>query len=816
MTTLQQHISRFVHNSLDRYSGSWIVWCDPRDTWGPLLQRIAEQDGTQGFPLVAVTERTAGEIGSPASRRAVQERIDAKASFVLHVPTTSDNLGWLWAQALLAECIYDVELREQLLAWGWHPQSIRTGDDEIAVLARQFLREDPAEWGGGSLQPNLNLLLDVLAGGSTVDSDNGMVLDLTIEQAGLPKLDVQHVSRWRTYALVWLLVTQAYEVAPDEVGEGHDYLIVVEKRAFALDLLDRWLDSRSLSKGLHEAILEADRIAGLGNLTGETPITNRPFLSYAAERTLFARTCARLAQLDGRVLLKTLASLTEDLHHHAKGFWGDESGHVHTQALPWGELSRLSSAVQMLLDASPFKEWANPGEAITWYTQKGWRVDKAGEELLRNLDKPTSELLALITPLRSAYRARWEDSMIEWSEVWTAASCPVPALQTAGEWIAELLKGSGRATAIIVADALRFDLGATLAEQLNRREGTERAMVQAAHTALPSITALGMGLALPLPEKDLQADVVDGKWQLHQGGHTANLSIAEQRREWLRTQGKVAADALLSMAEVQNGVIPEPRVKRSRLVVFDDLIDKLGHDEELEAMGSEQVMKRYITAIEHLRDKGWLRVLVVTDHGFIHWPGSNERHVSPPIPDPAFSSRRALAYPESVTFSGPYGLAPGGKWRIAVPSGTACFRTYGGLGYFHGGASLQEWIIPCLKIEWPQQAKPIKVVIQPIEQILSIRPKIILEVVREGMFIEDAMPRQIEVRLREARKKTILFRSDPKTITPDQQEVSVVLQPVEDAQAERGTVLTIEVRDLHTDEVIDTKNTTLMVPLENW
>ena len=91
-----------------------------------------------------------------------------------------------------------------------------------------------------------------------------------------------------------------------------------------------------------------------------------------------------------------------------------------------------------------------------------------------------------------------------------------------------------------------------------------------------------------------------------------------------------------------------------------------------------------------------------------------------------------------------------------------------------------------------------------------------MEVVREGMFIEDAIPRQVEVRLREARKKTILFRSDPKTITPDQEEVPVVLQPVEDAQAGRGTVLTIEVRDLHTDEVIATKNTTLMVPLENW
>ena len=101
MTTLQQHISRLVHNVLDRYPGSWMTWCDPRGDWGPLLQRVSELDGSQGFTLVSVTEQTAGEIGSPGSRRALQERMDAKESFVLHVTTTADHLGWLWAQALL-------------------------------------------------------------------------------------------------------------------------------------------------------------------------------------------------------------------------------------------------------------------------------------------------------------------------------------------------------------------------------------------------------------------------------------------------------------------------------------------------------------------------------------------------------------------------------------------------------------------------------------------------------------------------------------------------------------------------------------------
>jgi len=816
MTTLQQHISRLAHTLLDRYPGSWMVWCDPRGDWGPLLQRVAELDGKQGFPLVSVTEQTAGEIGSPAIRRALQERIDARESFVLHATVSSDNLGWLWAQALLSEHIYDRLLREQLLAWVWRPQSIKTGDDEVAVLTRQYLKQDPAEWGGGGLQPNPTRLLDVLAGGATPDPDDRMVLDLTIEQAGLPAFDEQNVARWRIYALVWLLVTQAYHVAPEIVGEKHTYLIAPEKRAFALNLLERWLDSLRLSKGLHEAILEADRIAALGNDMSGATVKHGPFLSYAAERAIFANTCTSLAQQNSRELLEALASLREDLQRHTQGFWSYNDGHSHPQSIPWGELARLSEAVQMLLDASPLKDWADPGEALAWYTKDGWRVDNAGDELLRNLNRPVPELLTIITPLRQAYRVRWEDCMIRWSEVWTAAGCPVPDLQSAGVWIAGLLKQSRQATAMIIADALRYDLGMTLSARLNKGEGAERAVVSAARTALPTITALGMGMALPLPEEDLQADIVDGKWQIRQARHSANLSIAEQRREWLRTQGKVAADALLTMADVQSGNVPTPQAKRNRLVVFDDLIDKLGHDEELEAMGSDQVMQRYLTAIGHLRDKGWLRVLVVTDHGFIHWPGSDERNVPPPVPGPAYSSRRALAYPEYVKLSGPQGLAPGGKWRIAFPSGAASFRAYGGLGYFHGGASLQEWIIPCIKIEWPQKASPVNVRIQPIEQILSLRPKIILEIERDGMFIEDTISRQVEVSLLDARQKTVLFRSESETITPDQEQVAIALQPREDVQAERGTALVIQVRDLRTDEVFATEHTTLMVSLENW
>src|SRR5258707_620803 len=86
-------------------------------------------------------------------------------------------------------------------------------------------------------------------------------------------------------------------------------------------LLRLWLDSLSLSKGLHEAILEADRIAALGNDMGTATIKDGPFLSYAAERAIFANTCVSLAQHGGRELLESLASLNDGLQRHAQGFW---------------------------------------------------------------------------------------------------------------------------------------------------------------------------------------------------------------------------------------------------------------------------------------------------------------------------------------------------------------------------------------------------------------------------------------------------------------------------------------------------------------
>ncbi|MFC2037811.1 hypothetical protein ACFLYD_07600, partial [Chloroflexota bacterium] len=221
--TLLDRIDSLVHQVLDSYPGAWLVWCDPRGDWLPMLQQVAS--GTQGFTLHQVTGELAGQLGGLRARVELRTRIEAGDSFVLYVGQAADQLGWLWAQALLAERIYDRPLRDQLRDWGWRPHSLTMSDEEVAALARRSLHLDPADWGGAALQPDKALLLGVLAGGAQAEPDQRFLLDHTIEQAGLPALDEANLPRWRTACLARLLVTEAQAVAPALIPEDHELLI---------------------------------------------------------------------------------------------------------------------------------------------------------------------------------------------------------------------------------------------------------------------------------------------------------------------------------------------------------------------------------------------------------------------------------------------------------------------------------------------------------------------------------------------------------------------------------------------------------------
>jgi hypothetical protein len=152
---------------------------------------------------------------------------------------------------------------------------------------------------------------------------------------------------------------------------------------------------------------------------------------------------------------------------------------------------------------------------------------------------------------------------------------------------------------------------------------------------------------------------------------------------------------------------------------------------------------------------------------------------------------------------------------------TAC-RTYGGIGFFHGGATLQEVVIPVVVFRWPKKAEKVTAVLTPVAEISSVKPRVEVKPGGAGqasMFGTDAkmMGRQVVVKVVEPGSGRRLFRSAQSCkVDPDGAPVTVVLEREVGETCPRGTRLQVEVRDADNDELLDRCEVELKIDLEEW
>ena len=126
-------------------------------------------------------------------------------------------------------------------------------------------------------------------------------------------------------------------------------------------------------------------------------------------------------------------------------------------------------------------------------------------------------------------------------------------------------------------------------------------------------------------------------------------------------------------------------------------LDKLGHSlqAKLAARIDEQIAL-LLERIESLLDAGWREVRVVTDHGWLWLPGG-----LPKVDLPKYLTQSRWARCASIEGDSTVRV-PTVPWywnaaeRVAVGPGIACFGA--GNEYAHGGLSLQESLIPVLRV----------------------------------------------------------------------------------------------------------------------
>ena len=269
------------------------------------------------------------------------------------------------------------------------------------------------------------------------------------------------------------------------------------------------------------------------------------------------------------------------------------------------------------------------------------------------------------------------------------------------DWV-EPASGS---TAYFLVDAMRYEMGADLAEQLQE---VEELTLLPAIAALPSVTPVGM--AALLPNASASFSVVEHKGSLASQIEDSIMPSLAERKKFLKARIPDAKD--IDLGELLQKPISALKRKIAQtqlLVVRSQSIDALGEMDG--GLLGRQIMDTVIgnlaRAIRKLRKMGFENFIITADHGHQFSLRKQEDMMIDKPGGTAIDQHRRC-------WVGHGGQTPGACIRVSgqelgydtdldfiFPKGIAVFKAGGDLAFHHGGISLQEMVIPMLKLRLP-------------------------------------------------------------------------------------------------------------------
>lgn len=260
---------------------------------------------------------------------------------------------------------------------------------------------------------------------------------------------------------------------------------------------------------------------------------------------------------------------------------------------------------------------------------------------------------------------------------------------------------------VIISDALRYEVGDELLS-LIRQEDRFDASLKPALSMLPSYTQLGMAALLPnkeleLADNDTGGVEVDGQSSQGTPNRIKILNQAiKQRGTALRAEELMSLNRDDCRALVRDHDV---------VYIYHNLIDKTGDSKDTEERvfdAVEDTLQELVKVVKKLASANANNLLLTSDHGFIYQNRVlDESDFSGAVVDGErilYRNRRFVLgkglkqAPELRAFnSAELGLA--GAMEIQIPKSINRLRIKGaGSRFVHGGASLQEVVIPILRI----------------------------------------------------------------------------------------------------------------------
>ncbi len=324
-----------------------------------------------------------------------------------------------------------------------------------------------------------------------------------------------------------------------------------------------------------------------------------------------------------------------------------------------------------------------------------------------------SEILKKLKVMVENLYTNWY--MSELSSHWSAAvqdemksNWILPGIQSQKDFYRSFVApkiSNGDRVFVIISDALRYEIAAELADKLNS-ETTGSCEIQSLLGIVPSVTKMGM--ASLLPHKNLEIDLsgkvlVDGR----------SSSGIDNRIDILQREVSDSTAVHFQGLKNMNKAGRRETFKGKKLVyIYHDSIDATGDKASTEVYtfsAADRAINELYDIVKIIKDDlSGTNIFITADHGFVYQREALEE--SDKIEKEGITAievkRRHLFTQEAGEKSGLLDINMDSlitnehKITTYVPKATIRFKIQGaGANFVHGGASLQEVVVPLIQFK---------------------------------------------------------------------------------------------------------------------
>ncbi|MCP3686165.1 MAG: BREX-1 system phosphatase PglZ type A [bacterium] len=476
----------------------------------------------------------------------------------------------------------------------------------------------------------------------------------------------------------------------------------------ALVLFKRWKESRK-----HEDVFEALSSDYAVLLDVESDLNSRDLrdvIEMDYYRLIDQKVIVDLVTAVGQRTLSE-GEVTKYCRERRQSHWYGDFKHLYSAIEVASQFLSQLDTVQLNMSSS--------SDAVHGYVRHWFKIDQMYRKFIYALKSSGQMTLlsSLVDTIENLYTNRflsplatqWQgqvDLMDEWSVPDVA-----PQRQFYNRWV-KPYTNRGNKICVIISDAFRYEAADEMIGHINR-EKRYQASLNHMLSSLPSYTQLGMASLLPnssgeftISEKD-SAVSIDGISTQGTANRDKLLKAALGDR--------ACAQQAKSIMEMKQSEGRELFKNHDVIYIYHNRIDHAGDKMQSEGEAfdaTERTFDDLLVLIKKLAAYNASNVLITADHGFIYQnrPLDESDFLSTDVSgdvhyrDRRFLLGKGLSAAESVKVFSSDELGLSSDVHAAIPKGIQRLRLSGsGSRFVHGGATLQEVIVPVISVNKSRQ-----------------------------------------------------------------------------------------------------------------